>query len=341
MRIVLHIGMPKAGSTALQTGLAALRRPLRASGVVYPKSPVIGKKQTLLISGLRAPDYLPRQLRQMYEGRFPDFDRDAEAWFRRLSEAVRARRPAALLLSHEGLFAVKDKGSLQLLDRRLRSLGGPVDVVAYVRRPSDQFISMAQQTLKASHDIRRPQTTSYCATLEGYRKHVADALWVFPYDRTAWPGGDILRHFLDTFVPDVDVPLDQIRREPNESLSAEAMSVLAEYRKVFWPEANARFTPDTRRLIRALIAADADLGGARRPRLHEPVRRFIDHSSTDVLSLRDEYGVVFDGIDYAAVGTPQGHPPAADSVEDLCEVDPERKAELTFRALRHLAEPTG
>lgn len=337
MRVVLHIGMTKAGSTALQTGLSDLRGALQVAGALYPQSPVIRTKQPLLTAAIAPHRSLPRYLRHKLGGDLSDLDTKVESWFQRVAETVRAQRPAVLLLSDEWLFNRTDAAGLQMLAQRLRSLGDRVDVVVYVRRPSDHYLSMMQQTLKASHKVRQPQPTSYRATLEAYAKHVADDLWVFPYDRTKWPDHNILRHFLGTFLPGAELPLDQVKQRPNQSLSAEGIAILAEYRRTFWPSANAQFTPDTQSLIRALSEADADLGGAPRPQLHEPVRRFIDHASTDLLVLRDEHGIVFDGVDYDAVDDPHQPVPAADTVEDVCQVDATRKSQLALHALHRLA----
>lgn len=337
MRIVLHIGMAKAGSTALQSGLSSLRKALREAGVLYPASPLVKSKQPLLIAAVTPADHLPRLLHHKIGAETDSVDALVESWFMKVAKAIRTVRPAVLLLSDEWLFKLKDAGRLESLDRRLRSLGDQVDVVAYVRRPSAHYLSMLQQSLKASHRIRQPAGTAYCATLEGYAEHVADTLRVFPYDRAAWPGGDILRHLLDQIVPGAGLPFESVQQRPNHSLSAEAMSILAAYRAAFWPDHGGRFTPDTRRLVQALRAADAELGGSRRPQLWEPVRRYVDQASTDLLALRDHHGITFDGIDYDTVGKLPDMPPPARTVEDVCQVDAARKAELALRTIGKLS----
>src|SRR5690606_593859 len=139
---------------------------------------------------------------------------------------------------------------------------------------------------------------------------IADTIHVVRYDRDAFPGGDIVRHFLAAFVPDaVDLVPAGGAREANATISAEGMAILAGYRRVNHPRRRGRFTPDTDRVIAAIREADRAVGGALRPRLLEPVRAAIDHGSEDVLWLRDAYGIVFDGIDYSRI-TPA--PPAPD-----------------------------
>ncbi|PSL00391.1 hypothetical protein CLV30_11651 [Haloactinopolyspora alba] len=340
MKIVLHIGMPKAGSTALQEGLRSLRDPLAEAGVLYPKSPVIRNKQALLVSGLTSHGRLPRHLRHKYNDDSEKIEQDAQTWLQQLRERITNSSLDTVVLSDESLFRINSESALTTLAERLRPLADTIDVVVYVRQPSDYYLSMAQQTLKASHEIRSVEPINYRATLEGYAKHVADTLHVLPYDRRNWPNGDILRHFFEKFLPNVDVSLDDVPKQPNTSLSAEAMSVVAEYRRLFWSDANQRFTPDTGRLIRALNAADAEVDGSRRPRLHESVRQAVDNASTELLWLRDMHGVVFDELgDYEGVGESVELPPRPERVEDICQVDTERKTALVYRALRELAEP--
>ena len=42
MKILLHIGQPKTGTSAIQTFLSANRKALRIAGVLYPSVPVKG-----------------------------------------------------------------------------------------------------------------------------------------------------------------------------------------------------------------------------------------------------------------------------------------------------------
>src|SRR5690606_15336920 len=121
--------------------------------------------------------------------------------FDRWLEAIRAEAEAlgagTVVLSAENLFAITEPAQAQALRALLLGLGAErIEVIAYVRRPSDWYLSAAQQVLRASHQIRTARPVSYRAPIECHAAHVADTLRVFPYDRTLFPGGDILGHFL-------------------------------------------------------------------------------------------------------------------------------------------------
>ncbi len=339
--------MPKAGSTALQQSLAASRDALGRRGILYPRAPIFADSQNFLIAGLEERRHaLPRMIRAAYDGRMDRIAPEFAKWTAGMRSAVEASRPETLVLSSEWLFGLRGSSKFDRLGRLLRDLGGSIAVVAYVRRPSDQYLSTVQQTLKGSHAIRPATAIRYRTPLEGFAR-IADTIHVVRYDRDAFPGGDIVRHFLAAFVPDaVDLVPAGGAREANATISAEGMAILAGYRRVNHPRRRGRFTPDTDRVIAAIREADRAVGGALRPRLLEPVRAAIDHGSEDVLWLRDAYGIVFDGIDYSRI-TPA--PPAPDrkkkkdrpaGIEAICEVDPERRQEMLMRILHALAAGT-
>jgi hypothetical protein len=94
-------------------------------------------------------------------------------------------------------------------------------------------------------------------------------------------------------------------------------------------------------LLLAIRAADDYVGGDMRPRLLGPVRDEIDRASDDILWLRDVHGIVFDGIDYAAV-VPPARPVRetkrrAKRIEEICVVDPVRREKVLMRAMHSLA----
>jgi hypothetical protein len=333
--------MTKAGSSALQAGLYTARRELSDSGVFYPDGGRTRNSQILLLQGLLPAERLPRGLQRLYGGNVDGLERDMRAWLAGLETAIDATRPHTLILSEEFLFYIVDQGALTELRRRMLGLGQTVEVVVYVRRPSEHYLSSVQQLLKASHRIPGPNPVAYRPTIEGYADHVADRMHVVEYDRSDWPDGDIVRHFLTAFVPDANACASATLREVNESLSAEAMSLLAEYRERVWPDQHNRFTEDTNRVVRALAAGDAEVAGDRVPSLHEHVARTVDQASTDLPWLRETYGIVFDGVDYSAIEPATDHHAPFASVDCMCRVDSGRRDALMWRVMHHLANDAG
>jgi hypothetical protein len=334
--------MPKAGSTALQAGLANARDRLARQGILYPRGPFISRTHNFLIAGIEERKrQLPRLLRNAYRDRMGDIEPAFRAWMADLRSSIASRRPDTMVLSSEWLFRLRGDSRFDRLSEVLRGFGDSIEVVAYVRRPSDQYLSAAQQILKGSHVIKPVAPIRYRAALEGFAR-IADRMHVVKYDRAAFPEGDIVRHFLVTFLPQASgIGETIVDKAVNATISAEGMSILADYRRINHRRRRNRFTADTDRLLVAIRAADQFAGGDARPRLLAPVREEIDRASEDILWLREAYGVVFDGIDYDAVVAPllpvREMKRRAKRIEEICVVDPARREKVLMRAIHVIA----
>jgi hypothetical protein len=323
MRLILHIGMPKAGSTALQTALAAARGPLRQRGVLYPKGAL---NQNFLIAGIAPPGRLGRVYAQQYGDDHAAIARDFEGFWKGIVTAIDSQAPAVVVLSGELLFGTIGDVGPEPVRALLAPLGAKVEIIAYLRRPSDYYLSMAQQRLKASWEMRPVAPIRYRKPLEAARA-IADVLHAVPFERESFPGGDVVADFARRLLPETGDLLRAVEDpKVKPSMSAEAMAIVQAYRKEHHPDANNRFTRDTGALMKHLAAEEAALGGQRRPILKPEVRALVDRASLDLLWLRDDLGVRFAGIDYDAIGPADEF--AASSVDDVCIVDPVRKAAL-------------
>lgn len=323
MRLILHIGMPKAGSTALQTALAAARAPLRSRRVLYPKGAL---NQNFLIAGVAPPDRLGRLYAQQYGDDHAAIRRDFAAFWDGIRSAIDRHAPDVTVLSGELLFGTLGDVGPEPLRALLAPLGARVEIIAYLRRPSDYYLSMAQQRLKASWEIRPVAPIGYRKPLEAARA-VADVLHAVPFERDSFPGGDVVADFARRLLPEAGDALQAVDDpKVKPSMSAEAMAIVQAFRKTRYPDANDRFTRDTGALMKHLAAEEAALGGQRRPALHPHVRDCVDRASLDLPWLRDALGVRFAGVDYDAIGP--ADPLAVSSVDDICVVDPARRAAL-------------
>ena len=215
----------------LQVALSQAREVLARRGVLYPRGPVISRTHNFLMAGTD-PQRLPRLYRQEFGERLGEIEPTFNAWVAEMKAAIAAKRPKAMILSGESLFRLRGKRRFDRLAGILRELGDTVDVVAYVRRPADHYLSSVQQVLRASHVIKPVAPVAYRASLENFAHRVADRMHVVKYDRAAFPEGDIVRHFLDTFVPEARDIGEAVDQEVNATISAEGMSVLSDYRRV-------------------------------------------------------------------------------------------------------------
>lgn len=343
-RILLHIGMTKAGSSALQQALLLSRDALAARGVLYPRNPPgIGYiNHKLLLAAL----FDWRGSRTMHlppEQRPPSLEPASDAFLADLRATIAATAPRCVILSTESLFRTLPEPGPARLPELLADLGGPSTVVAYLRRPSEHYLSRLQQQLKASYEAPKPGARRYRAVLESYEAMFgADALALRLYHRPALVGGDIVADFTAKHLAPYGVERAALAvpDQTNDTISAESIDISRRFRLAFHRDRDNRFTSDSRRLVAALRAADARTG-APRPRLRPGIADGVDYACVDALWLRDRHGIVFPEFDYGRVkaGAPAAHAPAA--LADIIEIDRrlERAILADLRAAPWAAEP--
>ena len=345
MRTLLHIGMTKTGSTALQQSLRRSHAALRARGVLYPLDPArpdsINHK--LILAGLF-------DWRGSRSGLLPAAERppsrapDCARFFADLRATIAAAPPRCLILSTESLFRILPAAAPARLPGLLAGLTADLAVVAYLRRPAEHYLSRLQQHLKAAHAPPQPSPPRYRAVLEQYATIFgAEALALGVFHRTTLAEGDVVADFAARRLAPYGVTRADLAApvETNATLSAESVDISRRFRLAFHRDRDHRFTPDSTRLVAALRAADAATG-APRPRLRPGIAERVDAAQPDPLWLRDRHGIVFPEFDYARLEAGRPPPPEGDlALEDIIEIDRGRERAIlaALRAAPWAAKP--
>lgn len=335
MRLIVHIGMSKTGTTALQDSLFRARPALRKLRVLYPAnpSPPGGINHKFLVADLLDHDRLPRHLRRDLT---PEQVAERQQAFRaRLLEQVRARRWAGVVLSSESLFRSFNAAARGRLMALYAEIGAQPEVVAYLRRPSSHFVSGLQQHLKASSLVRGPKLPHYRNVLERHQMMTGPGgVHVHLFDRKRLAGGDIVTDFASRYLAGLGVVPADLPQSPqrNESLSAESVDLLRCYRAAFHAGRQDQLTADSTALVATLAAIDAELSSPR-PALRPGLAEMIDYADTDPLWLRDHFGLEFPDFDYARLerGQLTGWPERDWALTDLLVIDPDLRAEIAAR----------
>lgn len=336
MKTVVHIGMPKAGSTALQTCLRASSGRLAEHGLLYPANPPDCRfnNHRLLAAQILAFDALPRHMKGPTGFSAATIDAGFDAFVAHVADQVAAQRPKGLILSAETLFRPLAADRHEAIRATYGRLGAAAPrFVAYLRKPSDRYLGGLLQTLNASTQVQPPRPVAYRAVLESYEACFgAGTVSVRLYDRAHLENGDVVADFFASCLPEFGIDPAGLSAEGkrNETLSGESMDIVARHRAAFHPDANDVHTRDTTQLRAALAAIERGHGAAK-PRLHPDVAEAVDYASADCLWVRERYGVVFSGLDYdrlaagARAAPPRGR---ARRLEELIVIDRAMQARL-------------
>ena len=334
MKLILHAGMPKAGSSALQATLTRAHYGLLSKGVLYPLTEEVN--QNFAVAGVVSFDRLPRIYKQTYAAKPEALQSDFERYWRGIVAQIERYQPHTLVLSGEGFYRKFSAVEAERLKALLRPLAETIEAVIYVRRPSEYYLSSVQQNLKASHDIKSIRPLRYRAAIEPYLTTIADKTHVVPFAREALYRQDIAADFARRFLPEC---LPEVEAAAvgsiNETVSAEAMSVLQSYRLHNHSDRDDIRTIDTGALLELLRKAERDAGVFTRPKLKTEVAEAIDAMSRDELIwLEDAFGVVFDGLDVSRLSPPGRRRFKPQTVENICEIDQEKRDRLLMLVLR-------
>lgn len=299
-RALVHIGTNKTGTTAIQESLARAAKDGKLAGVAFPMLP--GYKQKVV------PDHnffrvLYRPLKEMtrmftYRTTTPEADRDRDVAAFRAGLAEAVAQNDRFVFSGE-FMSTFTPDEIESFRQELAELGiTEITPVIYVRDPVSRYLSSVQQRLKASSTFVHP-AKYHDSALECIRNwHDAfPQLIVRPFDRAQLHDGDVVSDFLQVFSDYFGADLRGSEIEliaSNESISAEGMLLLQQYRAKFHAKRDNVFRADSSELVR-LLSESKNAIPQTLPRLNLPTRQVITESHAEFFDvLWDEYGIRYD-----------------------------------------------
>lgn len=329
MRIVLHIGMPKTGSTHLQAVLNKNRRHLGSQGILFPENPSPLRSQTFLVAAVALGDQ-GRTVRALFSSQ-DELEQYFRSSFEDLKRQVTTTRPETLILSSELLFRVMSGEAIEKIKTVLGHFAADLEVVCYVRNPADYYLSLMLQRTKQSSIIHRPGPVNFRDVIEGYRSAFSKVT-VLPYNRSRLIDESVVSDFVSRFLR-LDPAELRPSAESNTSVSAEGMELIRLFRESMRRDCNDLPDEASQRYEGHIRAAEQSLEKGHRAKLRREVADYIISASTHVMWLRDKFGIEFDGLDYSIVGTEVARPGPPASMADVCEFDPGRFQALQMKAL--------
>ncbi len=220
MHVIVHIGQPKAGSTAIQMGLWAERENLQKQGIL------VGPLDRDLSLALHQADVINKipKLRIKF-GTMEAARAHSERHWQQLADTVRATRPALTLLSSEHLMGV----SRDLL-ARLTPLFSRISIVCYVRDPVSRYVSELDQSIRGGTtlpylDLTGKGINRATNLIRAYHEAAgAENVVVRNFDRRNLKNGDVVVDFFEQVSRLAGRPVapDHRPQRVNESLCAAA-----------------------------------------------------------------------------------------------------------------------
>jgi len=339
MKIILHMGTPKTGSTSLQSGLGELKRHLRQDGFHYPDPPAeFDDSHHVLIALLELPDYLARRKKSQSRP-FADNLRLAKRFLADARKDAEAAGCHTIVLSSELIFP-KGGDEVFTLQRHLREISTDIEPVVYIREPASWYKSSLQQEAKTLHFLAPKNHRRIRRPLELIEEAFGRKPTVRAFDREQLTGGDILHDFhsdvLGLKPPASGLP----RKRDNQALSAEATRALlfhGDYLRSTGQDLSRKRAMQIRRRIHAL---DGDGTSTTALTLKRELVDTIRRSAVEYLWLRDTYGIAFNDLDYDDID-----PKVAEELdrfagpEDVFACDQGKLVRLLLRVMYDLCDP--
>ncbi len=338
MKIILHIGQHKTGSTSLQYTLSKNRRELSKFKILYPRLTKWGFAHHALAPLFIGPDRTgPYLLRKMGASDNLVMTRSNNAW-ELVKQQVDKARPDALVLSSEALFHATSGEKMQRLGKMLRDISNQVELVIYLRDPASHALASVSNQIQVHANYVWPGSRSRREVIESYQGMNCDRIHVIHYDDKVLYNSDVVDDFAHRFLPKA-VRLKKIKRRINPTLSAEAMSVMQQYVLSAKSYDQSRMSMKQQLFRKVLTKVDQNVEGYGKPQFLPNQRHTYLDGCMDLDWLKEQYSIDFLSTRIGQATTDQklGCGPNG-KISELCVIDPDRERKI--RGIMRVFAPT-
>ena len=287
-KVLLHIGSGKTGTSSIQNALAAQSRGADAP-FHYPMITDNGNQSLEVV--FKSYERLSRGLKTKFSQNV-EHKEFKEFYSESLSRHAENKN---LLLSSEHMFYFELDEILKLKSFLEERRFTRFKVVLYLRDPASYYTSFIQQKVKASFTIPSPLEfyPKYKMLVSNWSEVFGEDLCIREFNRKKMENGNVLDDFSmivsEFFGKNVVLSSDLA----NESISAEGMKVLQEFRKIFFRKEENRFAKESNCLLKKIVDIEKAQPGSK-PKLKEYYKQIIKRNCVvDMLALK-EFGVFED-----------------------------------------------
>lgn len=229
MKLILHVGPPKTGSSAIQIALRENVEVLQDAGIFhYAGSLEFARSLSTYYQSMNAvPGFL---------GKHFDTIDQAKAWsadhWLELEKKIKATRPEFTILSSEHFAQL---GANDAFVSRLKGMFDEIFLIAYARDPVSMFVSSFDQGIRGGQRISQffgKNENFYAATgkIQAFEGTIGrEHMFIRDYAREALVGGDVVTDFFDVVsrLTSKVLRIEVSRSRRNESLAGAATAWLA------------------------------------------------------------------------------------------------------------------
>lgn len=252
LKIILHMGQAKTGTTSLQRSLRAAAGSLREQGVFYPQLGNGYVAHHLLLGICGAADRLPKWDLDNMGGLEGTIKTAQRAWDT-VRKEIDEQRPEIMVLSSEYLLGKPKADAKERLRDQLSELSDDITPVIYVRHPVEHFRSLFQQFVKHVDGPFPPVRLDLRSAILETEAAFGRTVELATFDRSVLHQGDIAKDFATRFLAGRVDPSILPSMNDNVSLSAEALALIVRLR------AKAGGTYEAARSVSRLVARIQEL----------------------------------------------------------------------------------
>lgn len=305
MRAIVHIGMPKAGSTSLQNSLADTRGLMIKEGVLYPLIKGMGNNHFLLgamLSG-RLSDY--RIYKNIYNNN--DYAKIKSSFLKSINKQINSYKPKVIILSAESLSPYPVCKRAQVLYTILKNWTDEISIVYYVREPVTLYISTIQQQLKASSKFDNPYefNANYQNTIKEYEKVFPGKIIILPFEPSNFFNNSIYHDFIINNLPELFNRIKDINFSiKNRSLDVETSYCIQKFRIFNYPENDDEFNISTNLYNKILLDTQIEIKQEtnNKKKLKDKYKEIIlKNNYDDLVWMKNKYNIIFKNINYDAI----------------------------------------
>lgn len=326
LRLILHIGSSKTGTTTIQQFFCRNHAALLTKGIFYPVRRLHTSHHILLTAGFVQLSKYQLSNKRFYMGNTCRYKRAFYSFWQCFLSDIQKHRPHTIVLSAETLFndfsAISDKSLSQFLGQYFDD----IRIVAYIRSPVPDYKSRLSHEIRTAIKVKSPHVRPIKSIIEYYENEFPGAIHVYPFERKQLKHGDVLCDFLANNIPDA---LELMRQDDkaqfkNVALPPALLQKLQKLRFEIQPE--GRFPSISTDALIVWFTKKYERNSQFsleqcNIELREKIKVFLQTSATDYKWLRERYGVTFSDLDYSKIEQKDNLYNNLFLLEDLCVLD--------------------